>query len=62
MESESCQLFDAESGALVHGLIAQYGWSNIVQAETYTKGVDRKSLCIKSCKTGNYKTLSRTYS
>lgn len=60
MESESCQLFGAEGGAPAHELIAQYGWSNIVLAETYTKGADRKNLGIKSCKTENYKTLSRT--
>lgn len=38
----------AEGGAPAHELMAQYGWSNIAQAETYTKGADRKSLGIKS--------------
>lgn len=38
----------AEGGAPAHELMAQYGWTNIAQAEIYTKGADRKALGIKS--------------
>lgn len=52
MESENCQqLRQPKAEHTIHELIAQYGWSNIAQTETYTKGFDRKSLGIKSCKT-----------
>lgn len=37
----------AEGGAAAHELMAQYGWSNIRQAEIYTKGADRKALGIR---------------
>jgi integrase len=37
----------AEGGAPAHELMAQYGWTNIKQAEVYTKGADRKALGIK---------------
>lgn len=38
----------AEAGAATHELMAQYGWSNVKQAELYTKGADRVRLGIKS--------------
>lgn len=38
----------AEAGAATHELMAQYGWSNVKQAELYTKGADRVKLGIKS--------------
>lgn len=38
----------AEAGAAAHELMAQYGWSNVKQAELYTKGADRVKLGIKS--------------
>ncbi|TCQ12704.1 phage integrase family protein [Rhizobium sp. PP-F2F-G36] len=31
-----------EGGAATHHLLAQYGWTSIVTAQIYTKGVDRK--------------------
>ncbi|MCE2494042.1 MAG: tyrosine-type recombinase/integrase [Alphaproteobacteria bacterium] len=34
----------AEGGAAAHQLMAQYGWSKIVQAEVYTKAADRVRL------------------
>lgn len=37
----------AEGGAPAHELMAQYGWTNIKQAEVYTRGADRKALGIK---------------
>lgn len=37
----------AEGGAAAHELMAQYGWTNIKQAEVYTRGADRKALGIK---------------
>lgn len=40
----------ADAGAAAHELMAQYGWTNVKQAEHYTKGADRKSLGIKSSK------------
>lgn len=38
----------ANGGATAHELMAQYGWTNTKQAETYTKGADRVRLGIKS--------------
>ncbi len=38
----------AEAGAATHELMAQYGWSNVKQAELYTKGADRVRLGIKN--------------
>lgn len=38
----------AEGGAPAHELMAQFGWTNIKQAEIYTKGVDRKELGVRS--------------
>lgn len=38
----------ADAGAAAHELMAQYGWTNVKQAEIYTKGADRKALGIKS--------------
>jgi integrase len=38
----------ANGGATTHELMAQYGWTNTKQAETYTKGADRVRLGIKS--------------
>lgn len=38
----------ADGGATTHELMAQYGWKNTRQAETYTKGADRKRLGVKS--------------
>ncbi|WOC17396.1 tyrosine-type recombinase/integrase [Pseudochrobactrum sp. MP213Fo] len=38
----------AEAGAATHELMAQYGWSNVKQAELYTKGADRVRLCIRN--------------
>ncbi len=38
----------AETGAATHELMAQYGWSNVKQAELYTKRADRVRLGIKS--------------
>lgn len=40
----------AEAGAATHELMAQYGWSNVKQAELYTKGADRVRLGIKNSK------------
>lgn len=40
----------AEGGAPAHELMAQYGWTNIKQAEHYTKGADRKALGIRGSK------------
>lgn len=40
----------AEGGAPAHELMAQYGWTNIKQAELYTKGADRKALGIRGSK------------
>lgn len=38
----------ADAGATTHELMAQYGWSNPHQAETYTRGADRQRLGIRS--------------
>ena len=38
----------ANAGAAAHELMAQYGWTNLKQAETYTKKADRASLGIRS--------------
>lgn len=38
----------AEGGAAAHQLMAQYGWTNISQAEVYTKGADRVRLGIEN--------------
>lgn len=38
----------ADGGAPAHELMAQYGWTNLKQAEIYTKGADRKKLGISS--------------
>ncbi|MBK3745810.1 tyrosine-type recombinase/integrase, partial [Paraburkholderia aspalathi] len=38
----------ADAGAAAHELMAQYGWSNVKQAEIYTKGADRVALGIRS--------------
>ncbi|AKK19756.1 tyrosine-type recombinase/integrase [Candidatus Liberibacter africanus] len=38
----------AEAGATMHELMATYGWKSMSQAETYTKGADRKRLGIKN--------------
>lgn len=38
----------ANGGATAHELMAQYGWTNTKQAETYTKGADRVKMGIKS--------------
>jgi integrase len=38
----------ADGGAPAHELMAQYGWTNLKQAEIYTKGADRKALGIRS--------------
>lgn len=38
----------ANGGAGGHELMAQFGWTNIKQAEIYTKGADRKALGIRS--------------
>lgn len=38
----------ANGGAPAHELMAQYGWTNLKQAEIYTKGADRKKLGISS--------------
>lgn len=40
----------AEAGAATHELMAQYGWSNVKQAELYTKGADRVRLGIRNSK------------
>lgn len=40
----------ADAGAAAHELMAQYGWTNVKQAEIYTKGADRKALGIRSSK------------
>lgn len=40
----------AEGGAPAHELMAQYGWTNIKQAELYTRGADRKALGIRGSK------------
>jgi len=38
----------ADGGAPAHELMAQFGWTNIKQAEVYTRGADRKALGVKS--------------
>ncbi len=38
----------ADGGAPAHELMAQFGWTNIKQAEVYTRGADRKVLGVKS--------------
>ena len=38
----------AESGAGAHQLMALYGWSNIAQAEVYTRGADRARLGVEA--------------
>lgn len=38
----------ANGGATTHELMAQYGWSNVQQAEVYTRGADRARLGVKS--------------
>jgi integrase len=38
----------ANGGATTHELMAQYGWKNVQQAETYTKGADRVRLGVKT--------------
>lgn len=38
----------ANGGATAHELMAQFGWTNSKQAETYTKGADRIRLGVKS--------------
>ena len=38
----------ADSGASTHELMAHFGWVKVEQAETYTKGADRKRLGIQS--------------
>ena len=38
----------ANAGAAAHELMAQYGWSNIKQAEVYTKRADRIALGIRN--------------
>jgi len=40
----------ADDGATTHELMSQFGWSTVAQAETYTKGADRKRLGIASSK------------
>lgn len=40
----------ADGGAPAHELMAQYGWSNIKEAERYTRGADRKVLGIRGSK------------
>lgn len=40
----------AEGGAPAHELMAQYGWTNIKQAEVYTRGADRVALGIRGSK------------
>jgi integrase len=40
----------AEGGAAAHELMAQYGWTNIKQAEIYTRGADRVALGIRGSK------------
>lgn len=38
----------ANGGATTHEMMAQYGWKNVQQAETYTKGADRARLGVKT--------------
>ena len=38
----------AEGGAPAHQIMAQFGWANIVQAETYTKKADRARMGVES--------------
>lgn len=38
----------ANGGAAAHQLMAQYGWSNIAQAEVYTRGADRARLGVEA--------------
>lgn len=38
----------ADGGAGAHELMAQFGWTNLKQAEIYTRGADRKALGIRS--------------
>ncbi|WP_175499100.1 tyrosine-type recombinase/integrase [Phyllobacterium sp. CL33Tsu] len=38
----------ADGGAQAWELMAQFGWTNVKQAEIYTKGADRKALGIRS--------------
>ena len=38
----------ANGGAAAHELMAQYGWSNIEQAEVYTRGADRARLGVRA--------------
>ncbi len=38
----------ANGGSTTHELMAQYGWKNVGQAETYTKGADRAKLGVKT--------------
>lgn len=38
----------AEGGSTTNELMAQYGWSNVQQAETYTRGADRAKLGVKT--------------
>ena len=38
----------ANGGAAAHEMMAQYGWSRIEQAETYTRGVDRARLGVRA--------------
>lgn len=38
----------ANGGATTHELMAQFGWSNVQQAEVYTRGADRAKLGVKT--------------
>lgn len=38
----------ADAGGSTHELMAHFGWSNVKQAEIYTKGADRKRLGLAS--------------
>ena len=40
----------ANGGAAAHQLMAQYGWTTIGQAETYTRGADRARLGVRTSK------------
>ena len=38
----------AQGGATAHDLMAQYGWAQLSQAETYTRGADRARLGVRA--------------